>query len=394
MLVNNLTTVEEIISYYSSLAKPENKDIRVICGMSGGVDSSVSAYLLQLQGYQVEGVFMKNWEEDDGSEYCTAAVDYADAQAVCDTLGIKLYGINFASEYWDNVFEYFLDEYARGRTPNPDILCNKEIKFKAFLAYALEDLNADFIATGHYCRGSRDPLGNAALLRGADSNKDQTYFLYTLNKTILERVIFPVGELEKPQVRLLAEHLKLKTAKKKDSTGICFIGERKFTDFLARYLPAQKGDIINLDTGATIGTHNGAFYYTLGQRKGLGIGGIPGHNDAGWFVAAKDIQKNQVFVVDNAQHPALWSQEIIVKQLHTTNLDKFTDILKIDPQAQITCKVRYRTQDAQCTIEYLDDETLRVVFVDKQLAITPGQSAVFYWNEYCLGGGVIEELVA
>ncbi|MGL5267057.1 MAG: tRNA 2-thiouridine(34) synthase MnmA, partial [Plesiomonas shigelloides] len=245
----------------------DNSHIKVIVGMSGGVDSSVSAYLLQQQGYQVEGLFMKNWEEDDTDEYCSAAQDLADAKAVCDKLGIKLHTVNFAAEYWDNVFEHFLEEYKAGRTPNPDILCNKEIKFKAFLEFAAEDLGADYIATGHYVRrGEKE--GKAQLLRGLDNNKDQSYFLYTLGHQQVAQSLFPVGELEKPEVRRIAEEIGLATAKKKDSTGICFIGERKFRDFLARYLPAQPGQIVTVD-GVVMGEHQGLMYHTLGQRKGL-----------------------------------------------------------------------------------------------------------------------------
>ena len=251
---------------------------KVIVGMSGGVDSSVSAWLLQQQGYQVEGLFMKNWEEDDGEEYCTAAADLADAQAVCDKLGIELHTVNFAAEYWDNVFELFLAEYKAGRTPNPDILCNKEIKFKAFLEFAAEDLGADYIATGHYVRRA-DVDGKSRLLRGLDSNKDQSYFLYTLSHEQIAQSLFPVGELEKPQVRKIAEDLGLVTAKKKDSTGMCFIGERKFREFLGRYLPAQPGKIITVD-GDEIGEHQGLMYHTLGQRKGLGIGGTKDGTEA------------------------------------------------------------------------------------------------------------------
>lgn len=257
--------------------------------MSGGVDSSVSAWLLQQQGYQVEGLFMKNWEEDDGEEYCTAAEDLADAQTVCDTLGIVLHTINFAAEYWDNVFEHFLQEYKAGRTPNPDILCNKEIKFKAFLEFAVEDLNADFIATGHYVR-REDIDGKSRLLRGLDANKDQSYFLYTLDHQQIARSLFPLGELAKPEVRRLAEQLELVTAKKKDSTGICFIGERKFRDFLGRYLPAQPGAIISVE-GEVIGEHQGLMYHTLGQRKGLGIGGIRGGCEEPWYVVDKNVEK-------------------------------------------------------------------------------------------------------
>ncbi|KLU19457.1 tRNA 2-thiouridylase, partial [Proteus mirabilis] len=272
----------------------DNSQKKVIVGMSGGVDSSVSAYLLKEQGYQVVGLFMKNWEEDDDTEYCSASTDLADAQAVCDKLGIELYTINFAAEYWDNVFEHFLSEYKAGRTPNPDILCNKEIKFKAFLEYAAEDLGADYIATGHYVR-RRDINGKSQLLRGVDNNKDQSYFLYTLSHEQIAQSLFPVGEMEKPEVRKIAEKLDLATAKKKDSTGICFIGERKFTDFLSRYLPAKPGPIITVD-GETIGEHQGLMYHTLGQRKGLGIGGTKDGGDDPWYVVDKDVENNILIV--------------------------------------------------------------------------------------------------
>lgn len=287
-------TYEKHFPKLSAEQLAENATKKVICGMSGGVDSSVSAFILQQQGYQVEGLFMKNWEEDDDTDYCTAAADLADAQAVCDKLGIKLHKINFAAEYWDNVFEHFLTEYKAGRTPNPDILCNKEIKFKAFLEYAAEDLGANYIATGHYVR-RRGADNQAELLRGLDSNKDQSYFLYTLSKNQVGQSLFPVGEIEKPIVRAIAEDLGLITAKKKDSTGICFIGERKFKDFLARYLPAQPGDIRTVD-GEIIGRHEGLMYHTLGQRKGLGIGGLKNAGDEAWYVVDKDVENNELIV--------------------------------------------------------------------------------------------------
>lgn len=389
---NTDISVHQLIEKIKAKGKPENAHKRVIVGMSGGVDSSVSAYVLQLMGYQVEGVFMKNWEEDDGTEYCTAAADLADAQSVADHLGIKLHKINFAAEYWDLVFENFLAEYKAGRTPNPDILCNKEIKFKAFLEYALEDLGADYLATGHYAQVAFDCDGNAQMLRGVDNNKDQTYFLYTLNKDILAKVLFPVGDIEKPLVRKLAEHIGIVTAKKKDSTGICFIGERKFKDFLGTYLPATEGDIVNLANNEVLGKHHGAMFYTIGQRKGLGIGGIKGHNDTGWYVAKKDVEKNIVYVVDADNEQYLYSKRIVVKQLHTVSLKTFNFIDSNNPNVQegITCKIRYRSQDVACKFKYLDEQTLEVVFDEKVSAVTPGQSAVFYYNEICLGGGVID----
>ena len=361
----------------------ENATKKIICGMSGGVDSSVSAFILQQQGYQVEGLFMKNWEEDDDTDYCTAAADLADAQAVCDKLGIKLHKINFAAEYWDNVFEHFLSEYKAGRTPNPDILCNKEIKFKAFLEYAAEDLGANYIATGHYVR-RRGADDNAQLLRGLDNNKDQSYFLYTLSKTQVGQSLFPVGNIEKPIVRAIAEELGLVTAKKKDSTGICFIGERKFKDFLARYLPAQPGNIRTVD-GEIIGRHDGLMYHTLGQRKGLGIGGVKGAGEDAWYVVEKDLINNELIVAQGHDHSALLSTGLIAQQLH------WVDCLPIRAPLRCTVKTRYRQTDVPCIIEPIDDETIKVIFDEPQSAVTPGQSAVFYLDEICLGGGIIEK---
>lgn len=362
-----------------------NSKIRVIVGMSGGVDSSVSAYLLQQQGYDVVGLFMKNWEEDDNEEYCSAASDLADAQAVCDKLGIKLLTINFAAEYWDNVFEHFLAEYRAGRTPNPDILCNKEIKFKAFLDYAAEDLGADYIATGHYVR-KREQNGKVELLRGLDKNKDQSYFLYTLSEAQISKSLFPVGELEKPQVRKIAEQLELVTATKKDSTGICFIGERKFRDFLARYLPAQSGLIRTVD-GEVIGEHQGLMYHTLGQRKGLGIGGLKNADETPWYVVDKDIAHNELIVAQGHDHPALFSGGLIAGQLHWVDRQPLTTSLRC------TVKTRYRQQDIPCQINPINEQQIEVIFDESVAAVTPGQSAVFYSNEVCLGGGIIEERI-
>ena len=361
----------------------ENATKKVICGMSGGVDSSVSAFILQQQGYQVEGLFMKNWEEDDDTDYCTAAADLADAQAVCDKLGIKLHKINFAAEYWDNVFEHFLNEYKAGRTPNPDILCNKEIKFKAFLEYAAEDLGANYIATGHYVR-RRGTDDNAQLLRGLDANKDQSYFLYTLSSKQVGQSLFPVGDIEKPIVRAIAEDLDLITAKKKDSTGICFIGERKFKDFLARYLPAQPGNIRTVE-GDIIGRHDGLMYHTLGQRKGLGIGGVKGASEEAWYVVEKDLVNNELIVAQGHDHSALLSIGLIAQQLH------WVDRQPIREPLRCTVKTRYRQTDVPCTIEPIDDESIKVIFDEPQIAVTPGQSAVFYLDEVCLGGGIIEQ---
>lgn len=351
--------------------------------MSGGVDSSVSAWLLQQQGYQVEGLFMKNWEEDDGEEYCTAAEDLADAQTVCDTLGIVLHTINFAAEYWDNVFEHFLQEYKAGRTPNPDILCNKEIKFKAFLEFAVEDLNADFIATGHYVR-REDIDGKSRLLRGLDANKDQSYFLYTLDHQQIARSLFPLGEVAKPEVRRLAEQLELVTAKKKDSTGICFIGERKFRDFLGRYLPAQPGAIISVE-GEVIGEHQGLMYHTLGQRKGLGIGGIREGCEEPWYVVDKNVEKNQLVVAQGHDHPRLMSVGLIAQQLDWVDRDVLSQPMRC------TVKTRYRQEDIPCLLTLVSNDRLEVRFDEPVAAVTPGQSAVFYQGDICLGGGIIEQ---
>ncbi|SHG83717.1 tRNA 2-thiouridine(34) synthase MnmA [Ferrimonas marina] len=363
-----------------------NRDKKVIVGMSGGVDSSVSAYLLLQQGYQVEGLFMKNWEEDDSDEYCAAAEDLADAQAVCDKLGIELHSVNFAAEYWDNVFEYFLAEYKAGRTPNPDILCNKEIKFKAFLEFAAEALGADYIATGHYVRRRDNADGSVEMLRGLDGNKDQSYFLYTLGEDQVGQTLFPVGELEKPEVRRIAEEQDLITAGKKDSTGICFIGERKFKDFLAKYLPAQPGNI-ETSEGEVIGQHEGLMYHTLGQRKGLRIGGMKDAGAEPWYVVDKDVERNVLVVGQGANHPRLFSNGLIAGQLHWVDRN--------GPQqaTELTVKTRYRQQDVPCTVTPLDNGELEVRFHDPVSSVTPGQSAVFYQGEVCLGGGVIERII-
>jgi len=361
----------------------ENSNKKVIVGMSGGVDSSVSAYLLMQQGYQVEGLFMKNWEEDDNDEYCAAAEDLKDAQAVCDTLGIKLHKVNFAAEYWDNVFEYFLAEYKAGRTPNPDIMCNKEIKFKAFLEFAAEALGADYIATGHYVQ-RRYQDGRWQLLRGLDNNKDQSYFLYTIGEQHVAQTLFPVGHLEKPAVRAIAEAQGLVTHNKKDSTGICFIGERKFKDFLQKYLPAQPGDIYTVD-GQKIGQHEGLMYHTLGQRKGLGIGGTKDGGEDPWYVVEKDLQQNRLIVAQGFDHPSLLAGGLIATQLHWVD--------RVGPQGVLRCtvKTRYRQTDIPCQLEKVGEDRYKVWFDSPQKAVTPGQSAVFYQDEVCLGGGIIDE---
>ncbi|MDH5185371.1 MAG: tRNA 2-thiouridine(34) synthase MnmA, partial [Gammaproteobacteria bacterium] len=337
--------------------------------------------LLQEQGYEVEGMFMKNWEEDDTDEICTATEDLKDARAVSDKLDIPLHAVNFASEYWDNVFSYFLAEYKAGRTPNPDVLCNKEIKFKVFLDYALSK-GAEKIATGHYAR-IEERNGQFYLLKGKDENKDQTYFLYTLGQTQLSRSLFPLGEMEKSKVRELAAKFELATQNKKDSTGICFIGERDFREFLSRYLPAQPGEMRTAD-GVVIGQHQGLMYYTLGQRKGLGIGGLKDYDERPWFVVGKDIAHNILLVGQGSDHPLLFSRTLIAKDLHWT--------LDAPPSLPKPCsaKTRYRQPDNPCTILSIDGDMAQVAFEQPQWAVTPGQSVVFYDGDICLGGGIID----
>ena len=354
----------------------------VIVGLSGGVDSAVAAALLIEQGYRVEGLFMKNWEEDDDEEYCSAAVDLADAQSVCEQLDIPLHTVNFSADYWGRVFEYFLDEYRRGRTPNPDILCNREIKFKAFLDHA-RGLGADAIATGHYARITRH--GDAYQLRtGLDKNKDQSYFLYTLGQAQLSRSLFPLGEMEKPEVRKLAASLRFGNAAKKDSTGICFIGERRFRDFLGRFLPSQPGDIVTPD-GEVIGQHQGLMYYTMGQRQGLGIGGMKNASPEPWFAADKDLERNCLIVVQGHDHPLL-----LHHSLEATQLSWVSGQAPVAP-ARLTAKIRYRQASQSCRIESIEGDRARVVFDQPQRAVTPGQSIVFYQDDVCLGGGVIDQ---
>jgi tRNA-specific 2-thiouridylase len=353
----------------------------VIVGMSGGVDSSVAAWRLLQDGYEVQGLFMSNWDEDEDG-YCTAAQDYQDARRVCGQLGIELHKVSFAGEYRERVFAYFLDEYRAGRTPNPDVLCNREIKFGVCFDYARR-LGADYVATGHYARVVHFPV--VRLLKGLDPQKDQSYFLHAMPGSALARTLFPIGEMRKDEVRHIARDLTLPVFDKKDSTGICFIGERPFAEFLSKYLPAQPGAIETLD-GRLLGRHQGLMYYTLGQRQGLGIGGqrhVGSASDAPWYVAGKDLSRNVLIVVQGQDHPALFSSRMTVEQL--------TWVTEAPAEARFRCaaKVRYRQADQDCTVTLISDASCTVEFDRPQRALTPGQYAVFYRGEECLGGGVI-----
>ncbi len=358
---------------------------RVVIGMSGGVDSSVSAWLLKEQGYEVIGLFMKNWEDDDDNDFCSARSDWIDAVSVADVVGVDIEAVNFAAEYKDRVFAEFLREYQAGRTPNPDVLCNAEIKFKAFLDHAIR-LGADLIATGHYAR-VRENDGRFELLKALDASKDQSYFLHRLNQQQLSKTLFPLGEIKKTEVRRIAEQLQLPNAKKKDSTGICFIGERPFREFLNRYLSYQPGPI-KTPEGDTVGEHVGLSFYTLGQRKGIGIGGSKKHRNAEgnsdpWYVAAKDIPNNTLYVVQGHNHPWLMSSALEAGQASWIAGEAPQD-------AQLAAKTRYRQADVACSGRMVDPAGFRMDFPTPQWAVTPGQSAVFYQGDICLGGGIIE----
>jgi tRNA-specific 2-thiouridylase len=371
--------------------KVNKNDITVVVGMSGGVDSSVVALLLKQQGYNVIGLFMNNWEENDPNGVCTAADDYADVKKVANKIGIPYYSIDFSKEYMDNVFKDFLEEYASGRTPNPDVLCNREIKFGPFLRFA-EGIGADKIATGHYCNIDSDDDGNYYLKKAEDTGKDQTYFLNQLSQEQLSKVIFPIGKMNKSEVRKIAEENGLITAKKKDSTGICFIGERNFKNFLKNYLPAKSGNIVDINSGNVVGTHDGLMYYTLGQRKGLGIGG--GHGETGdpWFVIKKDLKANILFVAQG-NDDALYSDALIS--------NKFNWIPKKPSEKEFECtaKFRYRQPDQKVKVKLQDDGSVFVEFAEKQRAVTPGQYVVLYRadpnSKYdnCLGGGQIDSVI-
>lgn len=362
----------------------QNNNIKhVIVGMSGGVDSSVAALRLVQQGYEVSGIFMQNWEDDD--EHCTARQDYRDAKGVADKLGIPLSTVNFADEYWERVFEHFLTEYGAGRTPNPDILCNKEIKFNAFLEHAHEQ-GADAIATGHYAQVGRTG-DSVQLLRGSDNNKDQSYFLYTLNQRQVGATLFPVGDLDKPALRQMAQDAGIHVHNKKDSTGICFIGERKFNQFLAEYLPAQPGDMIT-DAGDAIGTHNGLMFYTLGQRQGLGIGGQTDGDESPWYVLAKDVPNNILVVGQGHDHPMLFRGSLVSHDMHWVAGQAPSN------EFRCTAKVRYRQQDQDVQISVRENGDIKAIFDQPVRAITPGQSIVLYDGDVCLGGGVISDFEA
>lgn len=350
-----------------------NKKKTVVVGMSGGVDSSVSALLLKQQGYNVIGLFMKNWEETDAGGHCTATKDFEDVVRVCETLEIPYYSVNFVQEYWDHVFSHFVEELKKGWTPNPDVLCNREIKFQVFFQKALQ-IGADYLATGHYCQTNPEGL----LFKGADPGKDQSYFLYTLKKEILQKVLFPIGHLPKKEVRLIALEHNLATAEKKDSTGICFIGKRDFKEFISQYIPYQKGPFLTLD-GKIVGNHEGMAYYTIGQRKGLGIGG-PGE---AWFVVDKDPKNNIVYVEQGEDHPALYAYELTA--------DEISWVAPLELSSPFTCKakIRYRQPDEECIVTIINDNLVHVKFLNPQRAITLRQSIVFYLGDQCLGGGMI-----
>lgn len=359
----------------------EEHIMRIVVGMSGGVDSSVAALLLKREGHEVIGAFMNNWEEKDEGGVCTSERDWADVRAVCARIGIPFYSVNFSREYYDRVFTHFLSEYRRGRTPNPDVLCNREIKFSAFLRFA-EELGADKLATGHFARIGRAG-GEYTLLRAADENKDQTYFLYQIGQRALSMAMFPVGGLLKPQVRAIAREAGLPVSEKKDSTGVCFIGERNFKKFLSEYLPAQPGDMVTPD-GKLVGRHDGLMYYTLGQRRGLGIGGSG--DGRRWFVVEKDLANNRLVVQQGEDSPLLYSSACEINELHW-----LSDRAPAADGAEFSCQVRLRhrqpLQDARAVVS---GDMTRITFDAPQRAVTPGQAAVLYQGQVCLGGGTVE----
>ena len=363
----------------------DNSQTRVVVGMSGGVDSSVTALLLKRQGYDVVGVFMKNWDDTDENGVCTATEDYKDVAKVASQIGIPYYSVNFEKEYWDRVFTYFINEYKKGRTPNPDVICNKEIKFKAFIEYATQ-LGADYVATGHYADLMRDENGNAHLMRAKDTHKDQTYFLSQLDHSQLAKVMFPLAHYTKPEIRQIAKEAGLAVADKKDSVGICFIGEDgHFKEFLGQYLPAQPGKMETLD-GKVVGEHAGLMYYTIGQRRGLGLGGTKENNDP-WFVVGKDMAKNVLYVGQGYEHPNLYATHLEASDLHWVD----DVVTRYGRHFHCTAKFRYRQVDEGVTVTIADDDSMVTVeFDDPARAITPGQAVVFYDGQECLGSAIID----
>jgi tRNA-specific 2-thiouridylase len=368
---------------------------KVMVGLSGGVDSAVAAYLLKEQGYDVVAGFMRNWDAIANGDFlgnptlnnsqCPQETDYDDAVKVAEKLGIPLYRIDFIKEYWDYVFQYFIDEYKKGRTPNPDIFCNKYIKFDKFLEFA-KSMGCDYIATGHYAKRVDVSDDYVEMHKSFDQNKDQTYFLSQVNQKQLQACLFPLGDIDKPDVRKIAAKLNLEVATKKDSTGVCFIGERNFKQFLKNYLPSKPGDIVEITTGDKIGRHDGILYYTLGQHKGLGVGGVKGKSDEPWFVVAKDIEKNILYVCQGEDNEYLKSDRAIIKDVNWTYKEKPAGDLHVG------CKFRYRQKDQGVTLRFIDDTTVELIYDEPYKAVTPGQAAVFYLNDICLGGGIIEEI--
>ena len=366
--------------------------MKVLVGLSGGVDSAVAAYLLKKQGYDVTACFMRNWDALANGDYlgnptinnsqCPQEVDYEDAVKVAKKLGIELLRIDFVKEYWDDVFSYLIREYENGRTPNPDIFCNKYIKFDAFLKFAKEK-GFDMIAMGHYAK-RKDKDGVAYLCKSYDQNKDQTYFLSQISQEQLSYALFPLGDIDKTEVRKIAHELDLEIADKKDSTGVCFIGERHFKEFLKNYIPAKKGNIVDIENGRVLGTHDGVMYYTIGQRKGLGIGGISGEAAKGWFIVKKDIKNNILYVASGDENEYLFSDKCTVKELN------FISYKPIEG-AHINAKFRYRQEDKPVTIHYVNDEEIELIYDEPYKSVTPGQAAVLYDNDICLGGGLIDQ---
>ena len=367
---------------------------KVMIGLSGGVDSAVAAYLLKKQGYEVVGGFMRNWDAIANGDFlgnptlndscCPQEKDYEDAKEVAKKLGIELLRIDFIKEYWDNVFSYFLEEYNKGRTPNPDIFCNKYIKFDAFLKFA-KSQGCDYIATGHYAKRVDKEDGVVELHKAYDLNKDQTYFLSQINNEQISSCLFPLGDIDKPKVREIAKELNLNVADKKDSTGVCFIGERNFKEFLKNYIPANKGKIIDINSNEVVGEHDGVMYYTIGQRKGLGIGGISGREPRSWFVCYKDVKNNILYVADEKEDEHLFSDRAIIKNINWL-AERTNDPLHVG------CKFRYRQQDNGVTLKFIDDDTIELIFDEPYKAVTTGQAAVFYMGTRMLGGGIIEEI--